>query len=63
MGTDEAKTVYKERASTIETANADLKTHRGLGQFKVRGLGKVKSVALWCALAYNLVHFGAAMTG
>jgi transposase len=61
MGTDEAKTIYRERASTIETTNADLKTHRGLEQFLVRGLEKVKCVAVWSALAYNLMHFGGSM--
>jgi transposase len=58
MGTDEAKEIYKERAATIETVNADLKTHRGLDGFRVRGLPKVKCVVLLCALAYNLLHFG-----
>ena len=61
MGTDQAQAIYKERASTIETVNADLKTRRGLTQFVVRGKDKVKCVALWCALAYNLLHFGGAM--
>jgi hypothetical protein len=27
----------------------------------VRGLNKAKCVALWCALAYNLMHFAAAL--
>jgi transposase len=58
MGTDEAKEIYKERASTIETVNADLKTHRGLDRFLVRGMEKAKCVVLWSALAYNLLHFG-----
>lgn len=57
MGTPEAQEIYRERASTIETINADLKEHRGLRQFLVRGLGKVTSVALWMALAYNVMHF------
>jgi transposase len=61
MGTPGAKTIYKERASTIETVNADLKTHRGMVQFLVRGIEKVKCVALWSALAYNLLHFGKQM--
>lgn len=63
MGTEEAKAIYKERASTIETANADLKTHRGLTRLLVRGKAKIKCVALWCTLAYNLLHFGGAMIG
>jgi len=61
MGSEEGKAVYQERASTVETANGDLKTHRGLGPLTVRGLAKAKCVALWCALAYNLVHFGSAL--
>jgi transposase len=61
MGQEEAKAIYKERAATIETVNADLKTHRGLGPLVVRGIDKVKCVALWAALAYNLMHFGAAL--
>jgi transposase len=61
MGTDEAKTIYKERASTVETANADLKVRRGLQQLVVRGIEKIKCVALWSALAYNLLHFGGSL--
>ncbi len=51
MGTPEAKAIYKERASTIETINAELKTERGLKPFRARGLCKVRCVSLWCALA------------
>jgi hypothetical protein len=58
MATEEAKTIYKERASTSETVNADLRMYRGLGPFLVRGLRKVRCVVLWSALAYNLMHFG-----
>ena len=58
MGTPEGKTIYKLRASTSETVNADLRTYRGLNRFLVRGLRKARCVALWSALAYNLMHFG-----
>jgi transposase len=58
MGTAAAKAIYKERASTVETANAECKTYRGLRQILVRGIDKVKCVALLSALAYNIVHFG-----
>jgi transposase len=58
MGTPEAKEIYKERAATIETINAELKTERGLTPFRVRGMSKVRCVTLWCALAYNVMHFG-----
>lgn len=57
METSEAKTIYRQRAATSETVNADLKTHRGLRGFGVRGLAKVRCVALWAALAYNVMRF------
>jgi transposase len=63
MGTPEAKEGYKDRAATIETVNAELKTARGLGAFRVRGLSKVTCVALWSVLAYNVMHFGWQMLG
>lgn len=59
MASEEGKEIYKERAATSETVNADLRTYRGLGQFTVRGMNKIKCVALWCALGYNIMHFGA----
>ena len=59
MATDEAKAVYKLRAATVETANADAKAHRGLRAFAVRGLSKVRCVSLWFALTYNLTRFAA----
>lgn len=55
MGTDEAKTIYKERAATAECVNA-LARNRGLLRFNVRGLAKVKCVALWYTLAHNLMR-------
>jgi transposase len=55
MGTDEAKEIYKERAATAECVNAQAR-NRGLIQFLVRGLGKVKAVALWFATAHNLAR-------
>lgn len=64
MGTEAGQAIYKERAATVETVNADLKTHRGVGQrLLVRGLDKAKCVVLWSAMAYNLLHFGAALAG
>ena len=55
MATDEAKTIYKQRASTAECVNA-LARNRGLQRFLIRGLRKVKTVALWYALAHNLMR-------
>lgn len=59
MTTPEAQMIYRERAATVETVNAETKTYRGMGRFLVRGLNKVRCVALWAALAYNIAHFGA----
>ena len=61
MGSEEGKKIYQQRAATSETANAELRTYRGLGPLTVRGLDKVKCVAMWCALAYNLTHFSKAL--
>jgi transposase len=55
MGTDQAKEIYKERAATSECVNAQAR-NRGLIQFVVRGLQKVKAVALWFATVQNLAR-------
>jgi transposase len=57
MRSAEGKQIYKQRAATSETVNAELRTYRGLGRILVRGLAKARCVALWCALAYNVMHF------
>jgi transposase len=61
MANPEGQQIYRQRAATSETVNADLRSHRGLTQLTVRGLAKAKCVALWCALAYNVMHFGPAL--
>ena len=53
MGTEPAQEVYRQRASTVECVNAQAR-NRGLIRLLVRGLRKVKAVALWFALAHNL---------
>jgi transposase len=55
MGTSEAKEIYKERAATAECVNA-ISRNRGLQQFLVRGLEKVRTVMLWFAIAHNLMR-------
>lgn len=55
MGGEEAKNIYKQRAATAECVNA-IARGRGLMQFVVRGLNKVKAVALWYAVAHNLMR-------
>ena len=54
MATDGAKALYKERAATAECVNAQAR-NRGLVLLPVRGLKKVKAVALLFAFAHNLM--------
>ena len=61
MRSEEGQAIYKERASTSETVNADVRCYRGLARITLRGLKKAKCVALWSALAYNVMHFAAAL--
>lgn len=56
MATDVAKEIYKERAATAETTNADLRIYRALDRLRVRTLPKVLCVVLWSALAYNVMR-------
>jgi transposase len=53
MGLPESQQIYRERSSSAEWVNA-LARNRGLQQFRVRGLKKVKDVAMWFAIVHNL---------
>lgn len=55
MGSDEAKAIYKEQAATAECVNAQAR-NRGLIQLRVRGRLKAKAIALWYALAHNVMR-------
>jgi len=61
MGTVEAQQIYRERAATAECVNAQAR-NRGLQQFRVRGLNKIRTIALWYALAHNVLRMGALCT-
>lgn len=52
MGTEDGRKKYKQRAK-CEWSNAECR-NRGLHQFVVRGLAKVKTVVLWYVLVHNL---------
>jgi len=52
MGTEEAQEKYKQRSKT-EYPNATCR-NRGLQQFLVRGLDKVRTVVMWYVLTHNL---------
>lgn len=56
MGTPEARAIYKIRGGIAEFPNAECR-NRGLLQFKVRGLKKVKAQTLWHVLAFNFQRF------
>jgi transposase len=53
MGGDAATAIYRQRAASVECANAQAR-NRGLMRFMVRGVVKVKAVVLWLALAHNM---------
>lgn len=55
MGSDEAKEIYKQRATTAECVNAQAR-NRGQLRMPVRGLAKVRSVVGLFVLAHNLMR-------
>jgi transposase len=55
MKTEEAKATYERRPSIAEFPNAECR-NRGLRQFVVRGLAKVKTVSLLYALSFNFLR-------
>ena len=55
MAQQEYQELYRWRPSIAEFPNADCR-NRNLRQFRVRGLVKVKAVALWHALAFNFLR-------
>ena len=60
MSTEEAKAVYRQRGSTAEWANAQVR-HHGVSQFTVRGAAKLNSVMLLVAVGHNLLRWKALM--
>ena len=55
MGTPEAQEIYKQRPSIAEFPNAVFR-NRGLKQFLVRGLEKVRSMTIWHVFAFNFTR-------
>ena len=55
MGTDDAKAILKRRPSIAEFPNAESR-NRGLHQFLVRGLEKVRTITLWHAITFNFMR-------
>lgn len=63
METEEAKKLYRARASLCELTNAHLRTHHGIDHVLVRGLAKVTCVALLAAITSNLLQHAATLLG
>lgn len=55
MTTVEAKALLKQRPSIAEFPNAECR-NRGLHQFRVRGLEKVRTISLWHAIVFNFMR-------
>ena len=54
MQTAEAQQIYRKRGEVAEFPFAWIKEKMGLRQFRLRGLARVQTEALWACLAYNL---------
>lgn len=55
MTTEASKAVLKQRPSIAEFPNAECR-NRGLHQFRVRGLAKVRTATLWYAITFNFMR-------
>lgn len=55
--TPDGQTALRQRSAVAEFVNAWLKEKLGLRRFRVRGLAKVRSEALWAALTYNVLQW------
>lgn len=53
--------IYKQRAATSECVNAQMRT-RGMTQFLVRGLAKIRSIVLFHAITHNMTRAWALST-
>jgi len=63
METDEAKKLYRARASICELMNAHLRAHHGVDHFLVRGLARVTCVALLAAITSNVLQHATTLLG
>lgn len=55
LSTEEGRALYRNRATTVEPVNGQLKDRRGLRQFRRRGLTAVTAELLLAATVHNLV--------
>ena len=57
MKTEEAQQIYRKRGPVAEFPNCWLKEKIGLRKFRLRGMAKVKTEALWAVLTYNVMQW------
>jgi transposase len=57
METEDAKILYRDRASTSECVNALMRIRYGLKKLSVRGASKVLSIALLMVFTHNLLRW------
>ena len=55
MAGEEAQNIYKQRGAVAEFPFAVLKERFGLRKFRVFGMAKARTEAMWACLAHNLM--------
>ena len=54
MKTEVAQQIYKKRGPVAEFPNAWIKEKLGIRKFRLRGMAKAKTEAMWGAFTYNV---------
>jgi Transposase DDE domain len=54
MKTEAAQQIYKKRGPVAEFPNAWIKDKLGIRKFRLRGMAKATTEAMWGALTYNV---------
>jgi transposase len=57
METTESKQIYKQRGAVAEFPNCWIKEKLGLRKFRLRGLAKAGTEALWAVVTYNILQW------
>jgi hypothetical protein len=57
MKGEEAKQIYRRRGEVAEFPNAWIKEKLGIRKFRMRGLAKATTEAIWGVLAYNILQW------
>jgi transposase len=57
METEEARAIYKKRGAVAEFPNSWIKEKFGIRKFRLRGLAKVSTEALWAVLSYDILQW------